>query len=44
MNSSYTEISGGKGGEGGSVEVCKAKNLRWGEYGYYLELHNGYFP
>ena len=24
------------GGEGG----CKTKNLPWGEYGYFLELHN----
>ena len=23
-------------GEGG----CKTKNLLWGEYGYFLELHN----
>ena len=24
------------GGDGG----CKTKNLPWGEYGYFLELHN----
>ena len=28
-----TEFSGGRGG-------CKTKNLPWGEYGYFLELHN----
>ena len=28
------ECLGGRGG-------CKTKNLQWGEYGYFLELHNG---
>ena len=25
---------------GGGVKACKTKNLPWGEYGYFLELHN----
>ena len=24
----------------GGVPGCKTKNLPWGEYGYFLELHN----
>ena len=27
-------------GGGGGDEGCKTKNLPWGEYGYFLELHN----
>ena len=29
---------GGAGGGGGGG--CKTKSLLWGEYGYFLELHN----
>ena len=28
------------GGGGGGARGCKTKNLLWGEYGYFLKLHN----
>ena len=37
MYENELEFPGGKVGGGGGVQN---KNLPWGEYGYFLELHN----